>query len=81
MKDSKNLENLQSNLWNASCQMRALGEMLMFQDRDPALDENDVLYGYGSLIREIGERIEAWAKLIDEESVRKASKGRGKRNE
>ena len=65
--------NLQSDLWVASCQIRALGEMLLHQDiRQPAVDEADVWHGYGTLLRQIGERLEVWAKAIDRESVKKA---------
>lgn len=66
--------DFEPELWSVSCQLRALGEMLMFQKREPALDEPDIWYGYGSLIRAIGERLAVLAKLQDEEQVKKAKK-------
>jgi hypothetical protein len=63
--------DLQADLWTASCQIRALGEMLLHQDtREPAIDEADVWHGYGTLLRQIGERLEAWSKQLDEDRIR-----------
>ena len=76
-KNKNGLENLQSDIWNASCKIRALGEVLLFQHREPALDEEDIWYGYGSILREIGEQLEAIAFQLDK-SVEEPSK-RGKR--
>jgi hypothetical protein len=77
-KSSGTLQNLQSDLWTASCQIRALGEMLMSLDREPAFDEQDVWHGYGLLIRVIGERMEAWAKILDAENVKNSAKRRSR---
>ena len=71
------LETLQDDLWEAACQIKALGEMISFQDRDAAaFDEKNIWFGIGSLLREIGERLEAWSKKIDEQSVQKKRKGK-----
>ena len=70
------IDDLQSQLWTASCQIRALGEVLLHQEnRQAALDEADVWYGYGTILREIGERMEKWSKQLDDQEVQKA-KGR-----
>ena len=72
MKENNNLDDLPSELWIASCQIRALGEMLMFQHREPTLDEAEIWEGYGSLIRNIGERLATCSRLLEEEQIKRA---------
>lgn len=70
------LEHLPADLWAVSCEVRALAELVMYQRREPALDEEDVWHGYGSLLRKIGERLELWAKGLDDAQVNRASRDR-----
>jgi hypothetical protein len=71
--------NFQSDLWIASCEIRALGEMLMNQQREPASDEEDVWFGYGSVLRRIGEHLETWAKRLDANAAVKTQRKKSKR--
>lgn len=73
MKLNNDLDDLESALWKASCQLKGLAEMLMYQRREATLDEENVWQGYGSLIREIGERLETWSKALDEQQVKKGT--------
>lgn len=75
-REEESLGSLQAKLWKASCQVRALGEVLLFQHREPAIDEEDVWHGYGTLLREIGERMERWSRSLDEISVKQAQRKR-----
>jgi hypothetical protein len=72
--ENDDLENLKSNLWTISCQIRALGELLLFQHREPALDEKEIWYGYGITLRELGERLSAMSKPLDNGSCKKRKK-------
>lgn len=70
MKEPDNHQDLESALWTASCQLRALGELLAFQKRQPAADEEDICYGYGSLIRDIGENLAKWSRLQEAKALK-----------
>jgi len=62
--------SLEIDLWTVSCQVRALGELIMFSDgREDALDEDEILWGLGYSIRRLGEEIQAIHSKYAEESL------------
>lgn len=70
----KNSEDLQSSLWTISCQVRALGEMLLHQQRPPVVDEEEIWHGYGITLRELGERLRAFAAQLDKQEAQKSKR-------
>ncbi len=69
-----NLNHLQSELFETSCKLRGLAELLMLYECEPALDEGEVWYGVGLLLRELGEDLRSHSRDIDEHQVRKAQR-------
>ena len=70
-------DSLQHDLWLASTKLRGLSELISFFDREAsALDDSECLYGIGAILREIGEKLAALSKEIDEQEVKRKQKGK-----
>jgi hypothetical protein len=64
-------DTLQFKLWLASAKLRGLSELISFCDRESAaLDESEVLFGIGAILRGIGEELNTLSKKIDEDSIK-----------
>jgi hypothetical protein len=47
-----------SSLWLMSCKVRALGELMKYQNGEPSISQQDVNYGIGNILTEIADEMD-----------------------
>jgi hypothetical protein len=70
----KGMDELPTTLFNIGAKLKGLGELIMFQQRNPSADEADVVFGMGLVIRNLGEELAALSSKLDVLDVKQGKK-------